>query len=114
MDLISIEKALNKDNDDFGRIAGLQLNVKKTKAIWLGKWADNKTNPLDMKWMHTSVKILGVHFLYNKKGNDDLNFSLKLRKLQMKLDMWSARSLTLFGSVNNQNSGYLHYNFTLL
>ena len=97
-DLISVEKALNLVND-FGRIAGLRLNMKKTKAIWLGKWANNKTNPLDMKWMHTPVKILGVHFSYDRKGNDDLNFSLKLRKLQTKLDMWSARSLTLFGRV---------------
>ena len=49
--------------------------------------------------MHTPVKILGVHLSYDKKGNDDLNFSLKLRKLQTKLDMWSAGSLTLFGRV---------------
>jgi len=97
-DLISVEKALNLVND-FGKIAGLRLNMKKTKEIWLGKWANNKTNPLDMKWVHTPVKILGVHFSYDKKGNDDLNFSLKLRKLQTKLDMWSARSLTLFGRV---------------
>ena len=39
--------------NDFGRIADLRLNMKKTQAIWLGKWANNKTNPLDMKWMHT-------------------------------------------------------------
>ena len=91
-DLISVEKALNIVND-FGRIAGLHLNMKKTKAIWLGKWANNKTKPLDMKWMHTPVKILGIHFSYDNKGNDDL------RKLQTKLDMWSARSLTLFGRV---------------
>jgi len=71
--------------------------MKKTKAIWLGKWANNKTKPLNMKWMHAPVKILGIHFSYDKKGNDDLNFSLKLRKLQTKLDMWSARSVTLFG-----------------
>ena len=35
-DLISVERALNLVND-FGRIAGLRLNMKKTKAIWLGK-----------------------------------------------------------------------------
>lgn len=81
------------------RIAGLQLNMKKKKATWLVKWVNNRTNPLDMTWMHTPVKILGVHFSYDKKGNDDLNFSLKLRKLQTKLDMWSARSLMLFGWV---------------
>ena len=97
-DLNSVENALNTVND-FGRIAGLQVNMKKTKAIWLGKWANNKTNPLGMKWTHTPVRILGIHFSYDKKGNDDLNFSLKLRKLQTKLDMWSARSLTLFGRV---------------
>ena len=95
-DLNSVEKALNIVND-FGRIAGLQLNMKKAKAIWLGRWANNKTSPLDMKWMHTPVRILGIHFSYDKKGNDELNFNLKLRKLQTKLDMWSARSLTLFG-----------------
>jgi len=98
-DLISAKRALNLV-DDFGRIAGLRLNMKKkTKAIWLGKWANNKTNTLDMKWMRTPVKILGAHFSYDKKGNDDLNFGLKLRKLETKLDIWSTRSLTLFGRV---------------
>ena len=72
---------------------------KKIKAICLGKWANSKTNPLDLKWIHNPVKTLGVHFSYDKKGNDDLNFSLKLRKLQTNLDMWSARSLALFGRV---------------
>ena len=37
-----------------------------------------------MKRIHTPVKILGVHFSYDKRGNDDLNFNLKLRKLQTK------------------------------
>ena len=50
-----------------------------------------------MKWRRTPVKLLGVHFSYDKKSNDDLNFSLKLRKPQTKLDIWSTRSLTLFG-----------------
>ena len=39
-----------------------------------------KPTLLDLKWMHNPVnKILGVHFSYDKKGNDRLNFSLKLR-----------------------------------
>ena len=105
-ELISVEKALNIVND-FGRIAGLQLNMKKTKAILLGKWDNNETKPLDTKWMHTPVKILGIHFSYDKKSKDDLNLSLKLRKLQTKLDMWSAKSLTLFGRGNSQNFGNL-------
>ena len=99
--LVSVENALNIVVD-FGRISGLQLNMKKTKAIWLGKWANSKSNPLGMKWMHSPVKILGAHFSYDEKSNNELNFNLKLRKIQTKLDkkdMWNTRHLTLFGRV---------------
>ena len=95
-DLASLEKAL-KIVDDFGKLAGLSLNVKKTKAIWLGRWASNKNRPLGIKWFHGPVKILGIHFSYDDKGNNELNFNQKIRKLQTKLDMWSSRDLTLFG-----------------
>ena len=47
--------------------------------------------------MRSPVKILGVHFSYDEKKNNDLNFNLNLRKLQTRLDMWRARDLTLFG-----------------
>jgi len=65
-DLVSLEKAL-KLVDDFGKLAGLSLNVKKTKAIWLGRWANNKNRPLNIKWFHGPVKILGIHFSYDGK-----------------------------------------------
>ena len=95
-DLASLEKAL-KIVDDLGKLAGLSLNVKKTKAIWLGRWASNKNRPLGIKWFHGPVKILGIHFSYDDKGNNELNFNQKIPKLQTKLDMWSSRDLTLFG-----------------
>ena len=86
-DLASVERAL-KLVEEFGKIAGLCLNVKKTKAIWLGKWANNTSNPLGMKWMRSPVKqILGVHFSYDEKRNNELNFNPKLKVLQTKLDM---------------------------
>ena len=46
-DLGSLEKIL-KIVEDFGKLAGLYLNVKKTKAIWLGKWMSNKNKPLNI------------------------------------------------------------------
>ena len=95
-DLASLERALKLTND-FGKIAGLSLNVKKTKAIWLGKWANNKNKPLNLKWLHSPVKILGIHFSYDEKRNNELNFIHKIQKLQTKLDMWSSRDLTIFG-----------------
>ena len=45
------------------------------------------------------VKILGIHVSYDEKGNSQLNFNLKLQKLQTNLDLWSTRDLTLFGRV---------------
>ena len=84
--------------EEFGNMAGLCLNVKKTKAICLGKWAKSRSNPLGMKWTRSPVKILGVHFSYDDKGNE-LNFNQKLKVSQTKLDMWSSRDLTLFGKV---------------
>ena len=85
--------------EDLGKIAGLCLNVKKTKAIWLGIRAKSRSNRLGMKWTRSPVKILGVHSSYDDKGNDELNFNQKLKVLQIKLDMWSSRDLILFGKV---------------
>ena len=97
-DLISVENAL-KTVEDFGRLAGLKLNIKKSKAIWLGKWEKNKSYPLQLKWLHSPVRLLGIHVSYDEKGNNELNFNLKIRKLQTNLDMWRSRDLTLFGKV---------------
>ena len=71
----------------------------KSKAIWLGKWEKNKSYPLQLKWLHSPVRLLGIHVSYDEKGNNELNFNLKIRKLQTNLDMWRSRDLTLFGKV---------------
>jgi len=49
--------------------------------------------------MRSPVRILGVHVSYDEKENEELNFHLKIRKLQTNLDIWRARTLTLFGRV---------------
>ena len=95
-DIISVENSLNKVNN-FGVISGLKLNVKKTKAIWLGKWSKNKTTPLQLQWVNKPVKILGIYLSYDDNKNKHFNFDLKVKKLQTKLDLWKARNLTLFG-----------------
>jgi len=59
---------------------------------------NNKNKDLNISWFHCPVKILGIHFSYDKNGKNELNFSQKIRTLQTKLDMWSARDLTIFGS----------------
>ena len=56
-DIESLEMA-SKIVGDFG----LSLNVKKTKALGLGKWENNRNKPLDLKWFHSPVKIFGDIF----------------------------------------------------
>ena len=49
--------------------------------------------------MREPTKILGIYVSYNEKGNDQLNFKLKIQKMQSKLDIWNCRALTLYGKV---------------
>ena len=97
-DLDSVSAILNKVNI-FSKFSGLHLNIGKRKAVWLGRWSNNKTRPLEMKWVGEPTKILGIYVSYNEKGNNQLNFRLKIQKMQSKLDIWNSRALTLYGKV---------------
>ena len=97
-DLICVENAL-KTVGDFGEASGSQVKHKEIESIWLGRLEKNKSYPLQLKWLHSPVRLLGIHVCYVEKGNNELNFNLKLQKLQTNLDMWRSRDLTLFGKV---------------
>ena len=47
-DLTSVENAL-RTVGEFGALAGLKLNIKKSKGIWLGKWEKKQTQPSTAK-----------------------------------------------------------------
>ena len=95
-DVASAEQALETIHA-FGNFSGLVLNVEKTKAFWLGKWLNNRTKPLGMKWMNTPTKLLGIFVSYDEKGNNQMNFTSKVQKLQTNLDI--ERQLTIYGKV---------------
>ena len=86
----SVEAALAVVNQ-FGEISGLKLDIEKTKAMWLGKWANKRDKPLNFKWVHCPTRFLGIFLSYDKKGNDNFNFNLKTQKPQANLDMWRTR-----------------------
>ena len=54
----------------FGDISGLKLNRKKTKVLWIG-----------------SLK-------HDCDKNNNLNFFLKIQKMETKLNIWLCRDLT--------------------
>ena len=47
-DLASVEKIL-EIVENFGNMAGLKLNRRKTKAIWLGRWEKKQKQPFTIK-----------------------------------------------------------------
>ena len=46
-----------------------------------------------------SVKILGIHFSYNKKIENEENFIKLIKKIENVLKIWRMRNLTVEGSL---------------
>ena len=85
--------------ESFSEVSGLNLNIEKTKAMWLSKLVNNKEKPLDFKWTKNPTRTLGIYVPYDSQGNNKLNFETKIQKFQTKLDICRSRDLTLFGKV---------------
>jgi len=81
----------------FAEISGLELNKKKTKAIWIGSQKKNKTKPLTIDITDEPTKTLGIYVLYNRNKNNDQNFFIKIQKMETKLNVWLSQDLTLMG-----------------
>ena len=62
---------------------------------WLAK--NNKTKPLGFQPYQEPIKSLGVKLSYNQDRNNNLNFFVKIHKMDTKLNMWQTRDLTLYG-----------------
>ena len=71
---------LSKILDGFGICSGLKLNAEKTEALWLGS---NHENPpyIDIEKVNKPIKILGVHFTYNWRKRQELNFDAVLKSI---------------------------------
>ena len=84
--------------DGFGICSGLKLNAEKTEALWLGS---NHENPpyIDIEKVNKPIKILGVHFTYNWRKRQELNFDAVLKSISKTLKGWKWRNLTLYGKI---------------
>ena len=71
----------------FNEISALKLNKKKTKAMWIGSAKNNKTKPLGFQPYQEPMKSLGVNLSYNQDRNNNLNFFVKIHKMDTKLNM---------------------------
>ena len=73
---------------EFGAISGLEINQRKTKAVWIGSSKANKQKILNFECPRDPIKFLGTHLSYDNVKNNNSNFSLKIQKMEIKLNIW--------------------------
>ena len=98
-DLDSVTQLL-KHLDKFKQISGLEINTNKTEALWLGCWRSRKDKPFGFKWPQEPVCTLGIHFSYDLKQANTLNFEEKVCSFEKTLNNWKKRKLSLIGKIN--------------
>ncbi len=88
--------------DTFGKCSGCKVNLRKSKSIWIGSKKGSQVFPFQDKglcWVSEKFNYLGINFSLNLSSLFDLNYKVKLRKIEQTLNCWKARSLSLIGKV---------------
>ena len=97
----SIMELMNELNI-FSNISGLKPNKTKCETAGIGVLNGVQVALCGMKCVNLNnetVKILGVHFSYNKNLEQDKNFSEHILKIESILKLWRIRQLTLEGRI---------------
>ena len=84
----------------FSKFSGLKPNQKKCEIAGIGVLNGVQAALCDMKCVNLNketVRILGVHFPYNKNLEEGKNFSKHFVKIENILKLWRRRQLTLEG-----------------
>ena len=82
---------------EFTKVAGPELNMKKTEGLWLGKTNDNTF--MEIQWAQKPVKYLGIYFGRDKNKLQELNWINKVIKLKQIINNWKVRQITIFGRI---------------
>jgi len=67
--------------------------------MWIGSSRQNKAKPLAIKWPDEPIKALGVYYSYDPELLHDNNFIEKLDGIKNLINIWSSRSLSIYGEV---------------
>ena len=95
---ISSVEILIKILNDFEECSGLKMNLSKTKAMWIGASKHSLEKPLGLEWC-SRVKTLGIHFSCDQEQVIKQNLHERLSDVQKTINLWSLRSLSLFGKM---------------
>ena len=86
----------------FSKFPGLKPNKTKCETAGIGVLNGVQVALCGMKCVNLNnetVKILGVHFSYNKNLEQDKNFCENIIKIENILKLWGMRHLTLEGRI---------------
>jgi hypothetical protein len=85
--------------DKFKSVSGLQLNMSKTEAMWIGANRNKDDTFFDLKWVN-EVRILGIYFAGNKSASEiRLNWQPKITQLKQAIQNWEKRNLGVLGKI---------------
>ena len=88
--------------DTFSIYSGLKPNKYKCEIAGIGVLKEMSVEFCGMKCIDltkNSVKILGIHFSYNKKNENEENFIKHIKKIENVLKIWRIRNLTVQGKI---------------
>lgn len=89
--------------EDFKTVSGLELNVSKTQALWIGHAASSKQpicTDFNIQWPKGCIEILGVKIPNDPEVNiSSLNYDAKFENIIARLTPWAGRGLTPFGRI---------------
>ena len=85
----------------FCKVAGLELNLKKCKGIWLGPLKDKGIlKEYGISWTGNPIKCLGIYIGHKTEKAYYLNWIKRIEQIDHFLTVWSRLNLSLFGKVN--------------
>ena len=97
-DETSVLKALETIST-FSDVSGVRLNKNKTEGIWLSQ-REPVIDPNVITWSTRPVKSLGIFFGKDIEECNRLNWSNRLKKMELALNGWKARNLTYYGKIS--------------
>jgi hypothetical protein len=87
----------------FSKCSGLNINMDKSEAIWIGASSNYRHKPLKLKWTQGAT-CLGVYTSNSLEEMTRKNIEDKIQKIEDLLKLWALRKLTLVGKVRVVNT----------
>ena len=76
----------------YGNYSGFKLNKEKTEGMWLGRFQNSLSKPLNINWPDAPLRILGIYASYDSDTCIIKNFKEKLANIKAIINIWKGRN----------------------